>query len=143
MNPEIINWLLAAHAFITIFLTGLIWFVQIVHYPLFKRVGVLEFARYERENTRRTGWLVGAPMLLEFALAVALAFSLGGSLAWGGLGILVIIWLSTAVRQVPLHQRLLSGFDPSVHQRLVRSNWVRTIAWSLRAMLALIMLFSV
>lgn len=142
MNPEILKWLLAAHALVTIFMTGLIWFVQVVHYPLFKHVGNPEFARYEHEHTRRTGWLVSAPMLAEFALAAALAFWLGGSLAWGGLGILVIIWLSTALSQVPLHQRLLRGFDETAHKQLVRSNWVRTIGWSIRAFLALLMLFT-
>ncbi len=142
MNSEILKGLLAAHAIVTIFMAGLIWFVQIVHYPLFKHVGNPEFPRYEQEHTRRTGWLVSAPMLIEFSLAAALAFWLGGALAWGGLGMLMIIWLSTATRQVPLHQRLLRGFDQTAHKQLVRSNWVRTIGWSLRAILALFMLFT-
>ena len=31
--------LLLLHAAATLFMTGLIWFVQVVHYPLFARVG--------------------------------------------------------------------------------------------------------
>jgi hypothetical protein len=140
VNAEILTWLLAAHAFVTLFMTGLIWFVQVVHYPLFDRVGKAEFAGYEQQNTRRTGWVVGGPMLLELGLAAALAWSAGGIAAWCGLGLLGIIWLSTAVGQVPLHRRLERGFDEAAHRRLVLGNWVRTIAWSLRGVLAVLML---
>lgn len=140
MNAELLKWLLTAHAFITLFMTGLIWFVQIVHYPLFNRVGKVDFAGYEQQHTRRTGWVVGGPMLLELGLATALAWSPGGTKAWCGLILLGVIWLSTAVWQVPMHRRLERGFDQSVHRRLVRSNWARTIAWSLRGVLAVLML---
>lgn len=140
MNAETLKWLLAAHAFVTLFMTGLIWFVQVVHYPLFARVGNTDFTAYEAQHTRRTGRLVGAPMLLELGLAATLAWSPGGTAAWCGLGLLAIIWLSTAVSQVPMHRRLERGFDQAAHQRLVRGNWVRTIAWTLRGVLAILML---
>lgn len=140
MNAETLKWLLATHAFVTLFMTGLIWFVQVVHYPLFDRVGKPDFATYEAHHTRRTGRLVGGPMILELGLTVALACSPGGTLAWCGLGLLGIIWLSTAVGQVPMHRRLERGFDQAAHRRLVRGNWVRTIGWSLRAVVAMLML---
>lgn len=140
MNAETLRWLLAAHAFVTLFMTGLIWFVQVVHYPLFDRVGKSDFTAYEAQHTRRTGLLVGGPMLLELGLAATLAWSPGGRAAWCGLGLLGIIWLSTALCQVPMHRRLEKGFDQAAHQRLVVGNWVRTIAWSLRGVLAILML---
>jgi hypothetical protein len=140
MTDETLRWLLAAHAFVTLFMTGLIWFVQVVHYPLFDRVGKSDFAAYEKQNTRRTGWLVGGPMVIELGLAATLAWSPGGTAAWCGLALLGIIWLSTTVGQVPMHRRLERGFDQAAHRRLVRGNWVRTIAWSLRGVLAVLML---
>lgn len=140
MTPELLRWVLAGHALVTGFMTGLIWFVQVVHYPLFRRVGQAEFARYEQQNTWRTAWVVGPPMLLELALALLLAWSPGGGMAWGGLALLGGIWLVTALVQVPLHRRLERGFDAAAHRRLVRGNWIRTILWSLRAGLALAML---
>jgi len=140
VSGEILRWLLAAHVVVTLFMTGLIWFVQVVHYPLFALVGKADFAAYERLHARRTGWVVGGPMLLELALALALAWSHGGAAAWCGLGLLGIVWLSTGTLQVPMHRRLEHGFDQVFHRRLVRSNWVRTIAWSLRGVLAVLML---
>jgi hypothetical protein len=140
MNDETLRWLYAAHAFVTLFMTGLIWFVQVVHYPLFDRVGKSDFAAYEAHHTRRTGRLVGGPMVIELGLAATLAWSTGGTAAWCGLVLLGIIWLSTAVDQVPMHRRLERGFDQAAHRRLVMGNWVRTIAWSLRGALAVLML---
>lgn len=128
--------LLLVHAGATIAMTGLIWFVQIVHYPLLARVGHGSFAEYEQAHTRRTTFIVGPIMLLEAAAAAALAVTLRPP-ALLGAGLLVFIWLSTALVQVPLHARLERGFDASAWRMLVQSNWIRTCLWTVRAVLAL------
>ena len=64
--------LLALHALATVTIAGLIWFVQLVHYPLFPLVGASDFVRYEREHTRRVTWIVAPLMILEAITAVAL-----------------------------------------------------------------------
>jgi hypothetical protein len=141
MNPSSVNdGLLLVHAATTLFMVGVIWFVQIVHYPLFERVGEASFGAYERQHTRRTGWIVATPMLAELATASALAWRVGGVLAWVGLGLLIVIWLCTWLWQVPAHRRLEDGFDAATHRRLVRTNWIRTIVWSARGILALALL---
>lgn len=123
------------------FMTGLIWFVQIVHYPLFSRVPAEAFVAYEQAHTVLTGRVVAVPMLLEVLSTVAL-FGLAPSYLspWAngaGLGLLGLIWLSTAALQVPCHQGLSQGFEARLHRRLVLSNWIRTLAWSLRALILL------
>ena len=130
-------WLLFAHAAATLYLTGVIWFVQIVHYPLFAWVGQGGFSEYEREHVRRTGWVVAGPMVAELAAAVAVVWVVGGWLAWTGLALAGVIWVSTLVWQVPAHGRLAMGFDASVHLRLTRTNWARTAAWTARSVVAL------
>jgi len=47
-----------AHLFSTLLMTGVIWFAQAVHYPLLERVAGDAFVAYEKENSRRTGWVV-------------------------------------------------------------------------------------
>jgi hypothetical protein len=135
--------LLLVHAAATLFMTGLIWFVQLVHYPLFSAVGGSEAAAYHRAHGRRTSWVVGPPMLVELATAVALVVAPPDGVlrawSWGGLALLGVVWLSTAVLQVPAHQRLDAGRDPAVERRLVAGNWIRTVAWSARAVAALAM----
>jgi hypothetical protein len=131
-----IVWLLLLNAATTLFMVGVIWFVQIVHYPLFSRVGEAAFAEYERHHARRTGWVVAMPMLLELGTAIATVWCIGDVLAWCGLGLLAVVWTSTGLWQVPAHRRLESGFDAVTHRRLMRTNWVRTVAWSARGITA-------
>ena len=54
--------LLLIHAGATLYMTGLIWFVQVVHYPLMARVGEDGFAEYEKHHQRLTTWVVAPPM---------------------------------------------------------------------------------
>lgn len=137
--------ILILHTAATLFMVGVIWFVQIVHYPLFLGVGRAEFAAYERAHTRRTGWIVGPPMVLEAGTTLALltpmrSAGLGPGLPALGFVLLAAIWLSTALLQVPAHRRLEREFDAAVHRRLVTTNWIRTVLWTLRGILALTLL---
>jgi hypothetical protein len=136
--------LLLAHAAATLFMVGVIWFVQLVHYPLFARVGRPGFAAYSGSHTRLTGLVVGPPMLLEAATAVALVVwtppGISVPLVWEGLILVAGIWLSTAFLQSPRHTTLGRGFDPSAHRFLVTSNWLRTVLWSLRGLVVLCIL---
>ena len=56
----------------TLVMVGVIWYVQLVHYPLMARVNPVGFPEFHREHTRRTGWVVIGPMLVEAATAVLL-----------------------------------------------------------------------
>ena len=56
----------------TFVMVGVIWFVQIVHYPLMARVSASEFAAYEREHQNRTTFVVAPTMLIEAVAATLL-----------------------------------------------------------------------
>lgn len=132
------------HLAATLFMTGVIVFVQVVHYPLMAGVGAEGYRSYQEGHMRRTSWVVLPAMALELAAAVGLALDRSGSTDQGmalvGLALLLVIWLSTAVLQAPLHGRLVSGFDALLHTRLVRTNWIRTVAWGVRVPVALALL---
>ena len=121
-------------------MTGVIWTVQLVHYPLFGRVGEAGFAAYELEHSSRITLLVGPLMAVELATAALLVWrrpeGVPGAVVWVGLALVAVIWASTAFVQVPLHGRLSRGFDGRAHELLVLTNWVRTVAWSARGALA-------
>jgi hypothetical protein len=129
--------LLLVHAASTWAMVGLIWFVQVAHYPLFAAVGRAEFARYQVSNVRATSFVVGPLLAAEGASTLGLVVLSGGVLTWVGAGLLCLIWLSTAFLQVPCHSRLERGFDPATAARLVRTNWIRTIGWTARGGCAL------
>ena len=138
-RPSVI--VLLVHLAVTLFMPGLIWFVQIVHYPLFARVDSQVFALYHDAHTRLTTWVVGPAMLVEAAIAVLLLAwrPAGMSFRMSLLGVLALaaIWASTWLLQVPQHYILASGFDDAAHSLLVDSNWIRTCGWTLRSLLAL------
>jgi uncharacterized membrane protein len=132
--------ILILHAAATWFMTGLIWFVQIVHYPLFATVGRDSFESYEIAHSRLTTYVVAPVMLVELLSGAALLFAGSRVPQWAaltGLVLLGVIWLSTAFVQVPVHSVLANGFQEEAHRRLVTTNWLRTAAWSLRAALML------
>ena len=129
------------HLASTLYMVGLIWFVQLVHYPLMNRVPPAQFPEFERAHAARTSWAVGPPMIVELATAVALVMIPDlvpeTRSALVGLVLLAGIWVSTALLQVPAHGRLAERVDPDVHRRLVRTNWIRTVLWTARGALAL------
>ncbi|MEM7249453.1 MAG: hypothetical protein AAF533_29355 [Acidobacteriota bacterium] len=135
------SWLepvLTAHLATTLAACGLIWFVQVVHYPLFAKVPVDGFAAFHARHVQRTGWIVIPLMLLEAGAALGLLWLDDRVLLTRvGFALLAVAWLSTALLQVPCHERLRQGFDASVVQRLVGTNWIRTVAWTARGGVAL------
>ena len=126
------------HLVATVFMVGLIWFVQVVHYPLFDRISGDASIQYAAEHQRRTAWVVGLPMLVEGITTLWLFFDpIDGRLLplLGGL-VLMKIHLSTVFLQVPLHKKLSQGYEREVVRKLVATNWVRTIGWTIRAAIA-------
>ena len=114
-------------------LTGLIWFVQIVHYPLFHQVPSEVFFLYEALHQKRTGWVVIPLMLTELILTVCLILYYPPTLFNLGQAVMtVFIWLSTIFIQSPIHQLLAKKKSDTKINWLVQSNWLRTISWTLR-----------
>lgn len=126
----------------TLYLLGLIWCIQVVHYPLMNRVSPDGFQEFHHQHGLRVSFVVLVPMLVELVSAAALAVwvptGVGPMLPAIGLVLVVAIWISTFAIQVPAHRRLAQGFDSMAHRRLVNSNWLRTAAWSLRAVVVLV-----
>lgn len=132
------SWLLLTNLACSLFMTGVIWFVQVVHYPLFERIGPDNFAWYQERHQRLTTRVVAPAMIMELAASFALVLGNPSSSAfWVPSGMTLLVWASTMLWQVPLHAKLASGFNQATWITLVASNWIRTIAWTLRSILLL------
>ena len=135
------RWVLLLNVLSTLVMIGVIWTVQIVHYPLFAGVGEAGWGAYEAQHQQRITWVVGPTMLVELVTAVWLVIARPpGIPPWAlilGAVLVGVIWASTAFVQVPLHNALGGRFDPSAHARLVATNWLRTLAWTVRGGLVL------
>lgn len=135
------KWFLLINLASTLILCGIIWTIQIVHYPLFSLVGSEAFPGYESAHISRITLLVMPVMLIEGATALLLALSppdgIPSWLLWLGIVLIGIVWLLTLFVNTPQHNVLSRGYSESVHNALLLSNWLRTAMWSIRGLLML------
>ena len=134
MLPEL------ACAFSALYMTGVIWFVQVVHYPLFLRVGEDGWGAYHAQHTQRTGWVVAPVMIVELASAAILVLEKADALAVAGLVLAALTWVFTFGLAVPRHSRLEHGFDARLARQLVTTGWLRCAAWTAHGVVALALL---
>jgi hypothetical protein len=126
----------------TLYMTGMIWSMQILEYPLFALVGPKEFPAYHRRHNRGLPFLVIVPSLVAFVSAVVLIFTRPTRLPlWTSVVIAVldlIIIVATVAREAPLHAQLdREGSSPTLIRQLVLGNWIRTLLWTINALLLL------
>jgi len=135
------NLVFLAHAGATLYLVGLIWTVQILIYPLMEHVGASGYSAYHNLHTSRITPIVAPAMIVELATAIYFVFAADEKIDyryfWFGLALVLIIWISTFLLQVPLHEKLAASFDADAQRRLVRTNWIRTATWTMRGALIL------
>lgn len=124
-------------------MTGLIWLIQIVHYPSFRFLNPDRFREFHRFHNQSITFIVAPVMLIEL-------FS--GALYWyqewnlfSGLNLLalMLIWMVTTFISVPAHNQLASGHNSAVIERLIRTNWIRTFLWTARSGLMIYILLNI
>lgn len=123
------------------YLAGVIWVIQLTHYPAFHFVAEKDFARFHARHTAVMGGIVGPVMIIELLTAVMLCQSFNW-LWLLNLGGVIVIWLCTFFWSVPAHSKLALGQDVAEIHKLVRSNWVRTVIWNTRAALFLMLILN-
>lgn len=130
------NAALLANLVATAVMCGVIWFVQLVHYPLLAVVPAEAAASTAVEHQRRTAWVVGPPMAVEgvttLVLLAAAPAAVWWWLPWAGAALLAVALGSTVLLSVPRHARMASAPDARVGRELVLTNWPRTVAWTAR-----------
>jgi len=131
--------ILSFQCLFTFALTGLIWCVQLVNYPLFPLVDRDKFCDFEKKYQRRISFLLFPLTVLECFFAILML-----TVAKDGMhriltcicfALLLFIWFSTFCLQIPEHVELSHGFNLKNIKRLILTNWIRVIAWTLRSLL--------
>jgi hypothetical protein len=118
----------------TLFLTGVVWFLQVVQFPLLLHAGGNDFVAYVKAQRKRNTLLMALPMLVELITGVWLLVTpLPHRSVFHGVVLLAFIWLVTLGSIVPLNSRLTRGYDESTIRVLIRDNWIRTICWTARS----------
>lgn len=120
------------------YLTGLIWTIQVVHYPAYNYIDPSKFLDYQIFHTKWITPVVAPLMIIELGTAFLILMDNKNDKLWiiNFLGV-VLIWGVTFLLSVPAHSRLNSGMDLKSIQFLILTNWLRTILWTARSGLLL------
>ena len=118
-------------------MVGVIWVIQLLHYPSFHFINENKYIEFQHFHMRRISFIVIPVMLIELASALLLSYFFRSSLTIILLALLLGIWGITFIFFTNLHQKLTNGYDPSIVDRLVQINWYRTALWSLRLIILL------
>jgi hypothetical protein len=125
-----------AHLIATSIMVGVIWIVQLVHYPSFKVIDSNRFLEFENFHCKRISFVVMPAMLIEILSGGFIYLYLTRELLFiVSLIILIVIWISTFFIQATLHSKLLLNYSEENVNLLIKSNWVRTLLWSARILI--------
>ena len=118
-------------------MTGAIWIIQIVHYPSFNFVAENQFQPFHHFHSRQITWIVAPTMGIELVSGLMLCYLLQGVWIFQ-FALILLIWLATFFISVPLHNKLGQKRDEQWIRKLIVTNWLRTLLWSLRTFLVLL-----
>lgn len=112
-------------------MVGVIWMVQLVHYPAFYYVDEEKFKDFSLFHQAKITYIVGPIMIIELLSGLYL-MPKADIFILSSLVLLIAIWLVTFFFSVKEHNKLLHGKDQEAIKSLILSNWARTILWSVK-----------
>ena len=129
--------MLIIHLIATSVMVGVIWVIQLVHYPSFHFIELKQYTTFQRFHMSRISYVVIPAMFTELFTLILFIIStdkIDSFISISGL-LLILIWLMTAVFFSGMHQKLTLGYDQAIVEKLVKLNWGRTLLWTLRLLL--------
>ena len=135
--------MLVIHLIATSIMVGVIWVIQLVHYPSFHFIELKQYTTFQRFHMSRISYVVIPAMVTELFTLILIIISMDqiDTLVLASAILLIFIWLMTAVFFSGVHQKLTLGYDQTVVDKLVKLNWGRTLLWTLRLLLISIYMF--
>ena len=131
------NFVLLGHLIFTSIMTGVIWVIQIVHYPSFHFIEKELYTAFQKFHMNKISIIVIPIMLAELITGMMLFLDRSSKSPFLIISfvILVLIWLITGVFFSKAHNELMTGYQELVVNQLVVMNWIRTLLWTLRLLL--------
>ena len=131
------EFLLEVNFLSTSLMVGVIWVIQLLHYPSFHFINDKKYIEFQNFHIQRISFFVIPTMLVELASALLLAYFFRSSLTIILLAFLLGVWAITFIFFTNMHQKLTNGYNHSIVDRLIQINLSRTILWSLRLIILL------
>ena len=123
------------HLISTAIIVGIIWVIQVVHYPSFYFIERDEYVSFQKFHMDKISYIVVPVMLIESISGFILIYNELNTVLLISMILLFFIWVLTGIFFVPIHQKLTSGYQEELVEKLVKINWVRTIFWTIRLLL--------
>ena len=133
--------LLIVNLFISSFMLGLILVTQIVSYPLFLKVEVSNFSIFHDDYVNRISFIAVPVMLGELFISALVYFYFNTYLGFIILLSTILIFISTFIIQVPLHNKLKLANNRKHIIKLVNTNWIRTFLWLVKSIFSILIIF--
>jgi hypothetical protein len=128
------DFILYLHFIASFIMLGVILVIQLVHYPSFLYVDETKFLDFEYFHSKTISYIVFPVMLLELLTCLYLFYNNFFDLIYFLiLSITILIWISTLTLSMPCHVKLSKKFDAKIIKRLIKTNWPRTILWSIKS----------
>lgn len=137
LRSDTVNLILFLNLAISFYMLGLIWVIQLIHYPAFLRIDPSQFSVFHEKHSQALGILAGSAMIAELIFSLMILFNGAWILGSVFLSLTVAVWIATFFLSVPLHNRLASGYHQAVILKLIRTNWIRTGLWTMKAIVAM------
>lgn len=119
----------------SVYMCGVIWVIQLIHYPSFSSIVPNQFLQFHSQHTMAMGLIVGPVMVIELVAGLWLLMNKAEFFSVSYFIMVATLWALTFFVSVPLHNKLAQGYDLQVIQNLISTNWPRTIIWTAKAIL--------
>ena len=129
---------LMIHIISTSIMVGVIWVIQLVHYPSFKYVNESDYINFQKYHMSNISYIVFPVMFTELITALIILFFGEKSLFFVlSLICLFLIWVFTGVLFTKYHSILKEGKDLMIIEKMIKANWIRALLWTMRLIMIL------
>ena len=130
------NIVINIHFASTAVMVGVIWVIQLLHYPTFHYIEKNNYSQFQKFHMNRISYIVIPAMVIEMLSGIMLVIINDDFII--SFSLLVCIWIITFVFFTNIHQRLLSKYEMTTVEKLVNLNWIRTVFWTVRLVILFI-----
>lgn len=110
----------------------LIWLVQLIIYPGFQYYNQHNLFKWHKVYTPRITVIVAPLMFLQMGTSLYMLFFEFSLFSLIYFILVLSVWISTFLYFVPLHHKIETHTDVKTSiNKLIRSNWIRTLQWTL------------
>lgn len=119
------------HSIVDFGMCVVLWLVQLVIYPSFLRLESSELVAWHKAYTFRVSFVILPLMFGQLALSILSVVGDASLLEWTAFAFVLVCWILTFFVSVPLHRKIeQNDITSETRQKLITTNWPRTILWS-------------